>query len=108
MSLRVLYGPLAAAVFAIAPLQCPHENDAAHCWDDAPGDGLWDLAQKFRDAHDDEGARRTLQFLVDRYPSSRYAPAAREELAGHGGPAASIASPVPETPAPAAASAAPR
>jgi hypothetical protein len=82
MSLRVLLGPLAAAVFAIAPLQCPHENDAAHCWDDAPGDGLWDLAQKFREAHDEAGARRTLQFLLDRYPSSRYAPAAREQLAG--------------------------
>lgn len=91
MSLRVLYGPVAAAVFAIAPLQCPHESDAAHCWDDAPGDGLWDLAQKFRDAHDEAGARRTLQFLVDRYPSSRYAPAAREQLAGHdsAGPASS-------------------
>jgi hypothetical protein len=100
MSLRVLLGPFAAAVFAIAPLQCPHENDAAHCWDDAPGDGLWDLAQKFREAHDDAGARRTLQFLVDRYPSSRYAPAAREQLAGRGGavpdpPASS--SPAPST-----------
>ena len=69
-----------AVVLASAPVQCPHDQDAAHCWDDAPGDGLWELAQKFRDAHDDAGARRTLQFLVDRYPSSRYAPAAREQL----------------------------
>jgi outer membrane protein assembly factor BamD (BamD/ComL family) len=77
---RVLVGPLAAVAIAIAPLQCPHDSDPAHCWDDAPGDGLWDLAQRFRDNHDDASARRTLEFLVERYPSSRYAPAAREQL----------------------------
>jgi outer membrane protein assembly factor BamD (BamD/ComL family) len=82
MIVRAFVGPVMAAVFAVAPLQCPHETDAAHCWDDAPGDGLWDLAQKFRDAHDDAAARRTLEFLVERYPSSRFAPAARDQLAG--------------------------
>jgi outer membrane protein assembly factor BamD (BamD/ComL family) len=82
MIVRALVGPVFAAVFAVAPLQCPHDNDAAHCWDDAPGDGLWDLAQKFRDTHDDAAARRTLELLVERYPSSRFAPAAREQLAG--------------------------
>jgi outer membrane protein assembly factor BamD (BamD/ComL family) len=82
MIVRVLAGSIVAAAFAAAPLQCPHETDAAHCWDDAPGDGLWDLAQKFRDNHDDAAARRTLAFLVERYPSSRFAPAARDELAG--------------------------
>ena len=82
MIVRALVGPLVAAAFAMAPLQCRHDTDAAHCWDDAPGDGLWDLAQKFRDQHDEAGARRTLGFLVERYPSSRHAPAAREQLAG--------------------------
>jgi outer membrane protein assembly factor BamD (BamD/ComL family) len=80
MIARALAGAIVAGVFALAPLQCPHETDAAHCWDDAPGDSLWDLAQKFRDNHDEAGARRTLQFLVERYPSSRFAPAAREQL----------------------------
>jgi outer membrane protein assembly factor BamD (BamD/ComL family) len=89
--LRVL-APLAAVAsvaFAFAPLQCPHDTDPAHCWDDAPGDGLWDLAQKFHDQHDEAAARGTLQFLVERYPSSRYAPAAREQLGrgADGGPA---------------------
>jgi hypothetical protein len=83
-AMRALFGPLAAAALAVAPLQCPHETDAAHCWDDAPGDGLWELAQKFKDNHDDAAARRTLQFLVERYPSSRYAPAAREQLGDAG------------------------
>jgi outer membrane protein assembly factor BamD (BamD/ComL family) len=81
MIVRAFVGAVMAAAFAVAPLQCPHETDAAHCWDDAPGDGLWDLAQKFRDNHDDAAARRTLEFLVERYPSSRFAPAARDQLA---------------------------
>ena len=80
---RALLWPLATlACSSLAPLQCPHDTDAAHCWDDAPGDGLWDLAQRFRDGHDEAAARRTLEYLVERYPSSRYAPAAREQLAG--------------------------
>ena len=81
MIARSLAASLAAVALAIAPLQCPHDTDAAHCWDDAPGDGLWELAQKLRADHDDAAARRTLEFLLERYPSSRYAPAAREELA---------------------------
>lgn len=87
MIARLLGAPLAALALAAAPLQCPHENDAAHCWDDAPGDGLWDLAQRFRDQQDEAAARRTLAFLIERYPSSRYAPAAREQLGLDGGSA---------------------
>jgi outer membrane protein assembly factor BamD (BamD/ComL family) len=81
MILRMFAAPVVAFAFAAAPLQCAHDTDPAHCWDDAPGDGLWDLARRFRDHHDDAAARGTLEFLVERYPSSRYAPAAREELA---------------------------
>ncbi len=73
---------LVALAVSVAPMQCKHEPDAAHCWDDAPGDGLWDLATRFRETHDDAAARRTLELLVARYPSSRWAPAARDELAG--------------------------
>jgi hypothetical protein len=87
MIVRVLFSrlarlaPLATLSFSLAPLQCPHDTDAAHCWDDAPGDGLWDLAERFRAVHDEAATRRTLEYLVERYPSSRHAPAAREQLA---------------------------
>ena len=74
--------PLAAFALAAAPLQCPHDTDAAHCWDDAPGDGLWELANRFHALHDDAAERESLKALVDRYPSSRWAPAARDALAG--------------------------
>jgi hypothetical protein len=67
---------------ALAPMQCPHDTDAAHCWDDAPGDGLWHLALRFHALHDDAAERETLEAIVDRYPSSRWAPAARDALSG--------------------------
>lgn len=80
---RALIWPFAplATLACLAPLQCPHDTDAAHCWDDAPGDGLWELAERFRAGHDAPAERRTLAYLIERYPSSRYAPAARDQLA---------------------------
>jgi hypothetical protein len=73
---------LVALAVSFAPVQCPHDTDAAHCWDDAPGDGLWELANRFHGEHDDAAERETLKALVDRYPSSRWATAARDALAG--------------------------
>ncbi len=70
------------AAFAQAPLQCSHTPDPDLRREDSPGDALWALAQEFRDRHEDAAARATLQYLVDHYPSSRYAAAAREELGG--------------------------
>ncbi len=65
---------------AIAPMQCGHDPDPSLRWDDSPGDALWQLAQRFHESHDEAAARRTLEYLVERYPASRWAPAAREEL----------------------------
>jgi len=69
-----------AVALAVAPMQCAHEPDPSLRWNDTPGDALWQLAQEFRDSHDDAAARRTLEYLVERYPSSRWAQAARDEL----------------------------
>jgi hypothetical protein len=66
--------------FANAPIQCGHETDPALRKDESPGDALWDLAEKFHEAHDEAASEKTLAYLVDRYPSSRWAPAARERL----------------------------
>jgi hypothetical protein len=65
---------------SVAPLQCEKSYDPSLRKEDTPGDALWQLARKFHEEHDEAGARRTLEFLVERYPSSRWAPAAREEL----------------------------
>jgi hypothetical protein len=63
-----------------APIQCGHETDPALRTDESPADALWDLAQKFHEAHDDAAADKTLRYLVDRYPASRWAAAARAQL----------------------------
>lgn len=69
---------------AIAPIQCGHETDPALRQDESPGDALWDLAQRFRDAHDEEASNRTLEYLVQRYPASRWAAAARARVGDAG------------------------
>jgi hypothetical protein len=67
-------------LLATAPLQCGHSSDARLREDETPGDALWTLAAQFREAHDEGAEKRTLQYLVSRYPASRWVTAAREEL----------------------------
>jgi hypothetical protein len=72
-----------ALSFSFAPFQCARTPDPNERREDSPGDALWELAQDFQAHHDDAAARGTLSYLVEKYPSSRYAPAAREALARH-------------------------
>ncbi len=74
---------LAALAIAIAPMQCgsSHSKDPELRTDDSPGDALWALAMDFRAKGNEESARATLQFLVEKYPSNRHAPEAKSELA---------------------------
>ncbi len=81
----VLVASLASVASLLnAPIQCGHETDPALRTDESPGDALWDLAQKFREAHDDAAADKTLRYLVDRYPASRWSAAARAQLGSPG------------------------
>lgn len=77
----VLFSALVSSL-SLAPVQCTRTPDPNLRVEDSPGDALWDLAQDFRAKKDDAAARATLKFLVEKYPSSRHAAAAREELAG--------------------------
>lgn len=71
----------------VAPMQCKHERDPSLRMEDTAGDALWELAGDFKKKGNEAAARETLRRLVERYPSSRYAPAARAEL-GEGEPRA--------------------
>jgi hypothetical protein len=84
MTLRPLLLVTSLATFANAPIQCGHDTDPALRKDESPGDALWDLAERFHEAHDEAASEKTLAYLVDRYPASRWAPAARERLGGAG------------------------
>jgi hypothetical protein len=80
MSVRLVSA--AMLVVALAPFQCRREPDQAMRREDTPGDALWDLSEDFRAKGNAQAADATLKFLIDKYPSSRYAPAAREKLGG--------------------------
>ena len=85
MSLRALALGQLLALASIAPMQCGHTSDPELQLDETPGDALWKLAQRFEAAHDPAGEKRTLEYLLEQYPASRWAPAAREKLAQLGG-----------------------
>jgi hypothetical protein len=82
----------AAALIALAPIQCAHDPDPNARREDSPGDALWTMSQKFEAEHNDTAAKETLEYLVAQYPSSRHADAAKDEIAKLGG--ASTAAPV--------------
>jgi hypothetical protein len=65
-----------------APLQCPARRGPELAREETPGEALWQLAERF-EREGNEGARRTtLQQIIDRYPSSRFAQSARVALDG--------------------------
>lgn len=78
--LRTIATVSLAGVLGLAPFQCGKGRDPGLSQEETAGDALWALAQSFADAGDDPAARKTYRFLVERYPSSRYAPAAKDEL----------------------------
>ncbi len=79
---RVATFAFVLAGLGTAPLQCKHERDPSLRLEDTAGDALWELAADFRKKGNEAAAKDTLRYLVERYPSSRYAPAARAELGG--------------------------
>jgi outer membrane protein assembly factor BamD (BamD/ComL family) len=71
---------LLALELGTAPLQCTKEPDPALRREETPDEALHQLSEDFRARGDDAAARHTLEVLVAKYPSSRFAPAARAEL----------------------------
>jgi TolA-binding protein len=63
-----------------APLQCGSGHDPDLRREDTAGDALWGLSEKFRAEGNVSAQRATLAYLVERYPSHRFAVVAKEEL----------------------------
>jgi hypothetical protein len=82
--MKLVAGILVAAL-ANAPLQCGHgSSDPNLRHEDDAGDALWSLALDFRAKGNEDAARKTLEFLIAKYPSNRHVPAAKEELGASG------------------------
>ncbi|MBI4701627.1 MAG: hypothetical protein HY744_10800 [Deltaproteobacteria bacterium] len=80
---------LLTASLSAAPYQCASEPDAAHAIEETPGEAIYKLAEQYRAAGNREAWLGALRFLVQNYPSSRFAEAARLDLAAataDGGP----------------------
>ena len=77
---------LLAALMSTAPYQCSGDPDPANAVDETPGEALYGLAEQFRQAGKVEAWRQTLRYLIDRYPSSRFAVTAKEDLSGSAEP----------------------
>jgi len=65
-----------AGALLYAPYQCGKAPERS-LREETPGEALYGLAQKMKADGDEQGYRTTLRYIVARYPSSRYAAAAR-------------------------------
>lgn len=74
-----LYAGVLAAL--AAPVQCERASDPELRREETPGEALHGLAERFAAEGNAAARRTTLTYLVERYPNSRFAPRAREELA---------------------------
>jgi hypothetical protein len=70
---------IASTFSGYAPYQCGHAPDKS-IREETPGEALYGLAQKLKADGDEQGYKTTLRYIVQRYPSSRFAAAARTEL----------------------------
>ena len=67
-----------AVLLGTAPYQCK-SNDPERAREDSTGEALWQLCGRFAAAGDDAAARKTLDYLIERYPASREAKRAKDE-----------------------------
>lgn len=69
------------AALGWAPMQCASEPSPAERRYETPGEALYGLAEQFKAKGDAAAWRSTLEYLVARYPNSRHANMAKEDLA---------------------------
>lgn len=65
---------------ASAPVQCGREPDPEHAIEDEPGEALYGLAEQFREQGNVDARKSALLYIVKRYPSSRFAARAKQDL----------------------------
>jgi len=70
---------LAICLFAWAPIQCGSAPEEPRL-EDSPAEALWGPSERFAETGDEAARRRTLEYLMKRYPSSRYAERTRVAL----------------------------
>jgi hypothetical protein len=79
----------ALVVLGTAPVQCASKPGPERQLEDSPGQALYDLAEQFHASGNEAARLDTLRYLAQKYPKSRYAERARQDLGGSPAPSAS-------------------
>ena len=79
---------LVLAIGLLAPLQCGGAQPDHPELEDSPAEALWNLSERFEQQGDASARRHTLEYLIERYPASRFAERARVALGPAPAPAA--------------------
>jgi outer membrane protein assembly factor BamD (BamD/ComL family) len=82
--LRAL-GALLLAASVSAPIQCGSKPRPELRMEEEPAEALYKLAERFAAQGDKKARIDTLRFIVERYPTSRFAQAAKLDLEQLGG-----------------------
>jgi hypothetical protein len=77
---RLPHALLLVGALAGAPLQCGSEPEPALRRYETPDEALYELSERFKQRGDRNAWQATLEYLVERYPNSRFAARARQEL----------------------------
>lgn len=71
---------LMLASAATAPYQCASKSGPERRLEVEPAEALYDLAEKFKAEGNTKAQAETLRYIVDKFPASRFAVAAKQEL----------------------------
>lgn len=85
-ALRFASGALLAAL-SLAPYQCAREPDPNRRIEDDPAEVVYQLAERFKEQGAPDARAATLKYLVERFPTSRFAKRASMDLDEMGQPA---------------------
>jgi len=76
----VRWALVAGALLLGAPFQCASDPDPNKAREESPGEALYGLAAQFEKQGNAQGREDTLRYLITRYPKSRFAVMARQDL----------------------------
>jgi len=77
---RVLASLALVALSSTAPFQCASKVDPDKRMEEEPAEVLYGLAERFEAQGDARARAETLRYIVSRYPSSRFAIMAKQDL----------------------------
>lgn len=78
--LRLAVTTTLLASLVSAPIQCAGDPDESAAQRDTAEEALYELAERFKKEGNSSAWRTTLEQLIERYPNSRFAVRARDDL----------------------------